>query len=56
LLSRGIAKARFTAKGYGETKLVNECANGVECTDEKHEENRRTEFKVLSCTSCPAVE
>jgi outer membrane protein OmpA-like peptidoglycan-associated protein len=34
-------------KGYGETKLVNECKDGVKCTEEKHQANRRTEFTVL---------
>lgn len=46
LISRGIDARRLTWKGYGETKLVNECANGVECTEVKHQQNRRTEFKV----------
>lgn len=55
LISKGIPKNRFTAKGYGETMLVNNCANGVECTDAQHEENRRTEFKIIQCSSCPGV-
>lgn len=44
----GLDSERFTAKGYGETKLVNECKDGVECSEEKHQENRRTTFKVVS--------
>jgi outer membrane protein OmpA-like peptidoglycan-associated protein len=55
LISQGIPISRMNAKGYGETKLVNGCSNGVECTDKKHEENRRTEFTILSCPSCPAL-
>lgn len=47
LISRGIAEIRLTAKGYGESTLVNGCANGVRCPEEQHQENRRTEFKVL---------
>ena len=47
LIKKGIAPARLTWKGYGETTLVNDCGNGVECADEIHEENRRTTFKVL---------
>lgn len=43
-----ISKERMSAKGYGETKLVNHCKNGVECNDEEHGINRRTELKVLS--------
>ncbi len=43
----GIARERITGKGYGETMLINHCANGVKCTEAEHQENRRTEFKVL---------
>ena len=43
----GISKDRITGKGYGETMLVNRCANGVKCSEAEHQENRRTEFKVL---------
>jgi flagellar motor protein MotB len=48
LVLNGISSARMTARGYGETMLVNECADGVECTEEEHQMNRRTEFKVTS--------
>lgn len=47
IISRGVAGDRITAKGYGETQLVNRCADGVECSEEEHQQNRRTEFKVL---------
>ena len=47
LVGKGIAKARLTPKGYGETKLVNKCGNKVKCTEEEHQENRRVELKVL---------
>jgi peptidoglycan-associated lipoprotein len=46
IVSMGIDKKRITAKGYGESVLVNRCSNGVECTEEEHQMNRRTEFKV----------
>lgn len=39
---------RIYGKGYGETQIINKCTDGVECTDEEHEANRRTEFKVIS--------
>ena len=48
IISRGIDSERIVAKGYGETKLLNECNNGVECSNEKHQVNRRTEIKILS--------
>jgi outer membrane protein OmpA-like peptidoglycan-associated protein len=38
----------LVARGYGETRLVNGCSNGVPCTEEQHQANRRTEFKVLA--------
>jgi outer membrane protein OmpA-like peptidoglycan-associated protein len=47
ILSKGIEKHRITGVGMGETKLVNYCADGVECTEEQHAQNRRTEFKVV---------
>lgn len=39
---------RIKGVGYGESKLVNECGDGVTCTEEKHQENRRTEFIIIS--------
>jgi len=47
IISKGISRTRIVAKGYGESQLVNKCADGVECTEEEHQMNRRTEFKVL---------
>lgn len=48
IVSKGIAADRITGKGYGETQLVNGCANGVRCSADEHQANRRTEFKVVS--------
>nr|MBP8782590.1 hypothetical protein [Paludibacteraceae bacterium] len=42
----GISRSRITAKGYGETQPTNECKNGVNCSEEQHQANRRTEIKV----------
>lgn len=46
LVSKGVEKKRLTAKGFGETQLTNKCANGVDCSDEEHRQNRRTLFKL----------
>jgi len=46
IISAGIDKSRITAKGYGERQLTNNCADGINCTAEEHQANRRTEFKV----------
>jgi outer membrane protein OmpA-like peptidoglycan-associated protein len=47
LIKQGIAPERLMAHGYGESKLVNECADGIKCTDEQHQENRRSEFIII---------
>ena len=48
MVKQGIERKRLTAKGYGETQLVNGCSNGVPCTDEEHQANRRSEFIIVS--------
>lgn len=50
IVSQGISRDRLVAKGYGETQLINGCTNERidQCSEEEHQENRRTEFKVLS--------
>jgi outer membrane protein OmpA-like peptidoglycan-associated protein len=51
LVSRGISRARLQYRGYGESMLVNNC--GCEgpvkspCSEYEHQQNRRTEFKIL---------
>ncbi|OEK02570.1 hypothetical protein BFP97_14020 [Roseivirga sp. 4D4] len=47
IISKGISRDRLVAKGYGESLLVNGCSNDVECSEEDHQKNRRTEFKVI---------
>lgn len=37
---------RMTAVGYGETRLINDCGNGVDCGEDAHQENRRTTLKI----------
>lgn len=48
LIQKGISEDRLTAKGYGETQLVNKCADGVKCTEKQHMQNRRSEFIIVS--------
>jgi outer membrane protein OmpA-like peptidoglycan-associated protein/tetratricopeptide (TPR) repeat protein len=43
----GIDRNRITAIGYGESRLVNGCKNGVSCSIEQHQLNRRTEFTIV---------
>lgn len=47
LLKRGISRSRIEYAGYGESIPVNSCVDGVECTEEQHAQNRRTEIKIL---------
>jgi outer membrane protein OmpA-like peptidoglycan-associated protein/Tfp pilus assembly protein PilF len=47
IVKEGINQSRIVYKGYGETVPVNGCTNGVPCSEEDHQLNRRTEFKVL---------
>lgn len=49
LISKGISANRLIAKGYGESRLLNRCSDGVKCSEEEHQLNRRTEMKVI----CP---
>ena len=48
LIKAGIDASRLTAKGYGESQLVNHCADGVKCSELEHQANRRSEFVILS--------
>lgn len=47
LVENGISADRMIAKGYGESRLRNECSDDVECSEEQHQQNRRVEFAVL---------
>ncbi len=48
LVKRGISEDRLIASGYGEELLVNNCQDGVSCNENQHQQNRRTEFKILA--------
>jgi len=47
IIDSGIDPSRVTAKGYGETQLVNRCKDGVKCTEMEHRQNRRSEFIII---------
>ncbi|MCF8716332.1 OmpA family protein [Joostella atrarenae] len=46
LIHKGISKNRLSTFGYGESKLVNKCKNGILCTESEHQQNRRSEFII----------
>ena len=47
LIGKGIDGNRLSAKGYGETMPIEKC-ECEKCTEEQHQRNRRTTFKILS--------
>ena len=47
IINKGISGKRIAARGFGETQLRNRCRDGVNCTEQEHQLNRRTEFVVL---------
>jgi outer membrane protein OmpA-like peptidoglycan-associated protein len=56
IIGKSIPGNRITGKGYGETKLVNDCACEGKvvsrtCSEEEHQANRRTEFQVTGFLS-----
>ncbi len=48
LIKNGVSPDRLIGKGYGEYQLVNECADGVKCSEEAHQLNRRSEFIITA--------
>lgn len=48
LINQGISADRLTAKGYGETKLVNNCFDDAQCSEAQHQANRRSEFIITA--------
>jgi outer membrane protein OmpA-like peptidoglycan-associated protein len=46
LVDQGISRRRLTPAGYGESQLRNNCYDGVACTEEQQQYNRRTEVKI----------
>ena len=48
IVNHGIDRSRISARGYGESQLVNHCDGTVKCTEDEHQQNRRTEFVILN--------
>lgn len=48
LIQNGVSSDRLASKGYGEEQLVNKCSDGVKCTEEEHQQNRRSEFIITA--------
>lgn len=50
LIKKGVNPNLLSPHCYGEAKVLNHCVDGVNCTDEEHKINRRTEFKFIKRT------
>lgn len=49
IISQGIDPSRIaSAIGYGEERLLNDCSDGHRCPPDKHQQNRRSEFIIVS--------
>lgn len=48
LISKGINASQLSGNGYGESRLINRCADGVVCSEAEHRANRRTTFRVVN--------
>ena len=46
LVNKGISEDRLEGRGYGEIRPVNECVDGVDCSEPQHQMNRRSEFII----------
>lgn len=44
LIQNGIPADRIVQNHYGESRLFNDCEDGVDCPEEQHQLNRRTEI------------
>jgi len=47
LISKGISPNQLVPKGFGESQLINKCADGIDCTETEHQANRRTVITIL---------
>ncbi|MFN0037845.1 MAG: OmpA family protein [Saprospiraceae bacterium] len=56
IVAKGITTDRIVAKGYGEKQLQNGCTNDVECSEDDHQLNRRTEFKITAGPTSIVIE
>lgn len=47
LVARGVDSKRIKPLGMGEALIRNKCKDGIECSEEEHQYNRRTEIKII---------
>lgn len=56
LIRAGVEGNRIVAKGYGESQLLNGCKDGVNCSEDDHFANRRTEFRIIGFVEGTQIE
>ena len=47
LIKKGISPKRLKSAGFGESQLLNNCSDGIECSEAEHQLNRRSEFIII---------
>ncbi|MEH0155232.1 OmpA family protein [Limibacter armeniacum] len=47
IVANGVHVDRISAIGYGEEQILNQCVDGIQCSEEDHSKNRRTEVKIM---------
>lgn len=47
LKKNAIPTNKLKPAGYGEEKPVNDCLNNINCSEEEHQRNRRTVFRIV---------
>jgi len=56
LVREGVESHRIQPRGYGATQLKNHCSSKVSCTEDEHQENRRTEIRILKAPQQMQIE
>ncbi len=46
LKNKGVNPGQILPIGFGESMLINHCADGIQCAEEEHRQNRRTELII----------
>jgi outer membrane protein OmpA-like peptidoglycan-associated protein len=54
LMKSGVDVSRISAMAYGKTKILNKCTDGIPCSEEDHQQNRRVEIKLIFEQNVPA--
>lgn len=56
LCAEGLSRQRLNAVGMGETRLLNECADGIQCSEPEHAINRRTEIRLAATAELAEID